>query len=362
MTLTDDIDALIVTAAGSGAEAAAAARRLADFGAPALEPVVRALRERAGGPTGRLSDALIRLGDDRTLTPAFVDLLDADGSELSRTGHRALARAGAVAPLVERVKDANRRETRRRWAAEALGEMRATGVTRDLNQTLAQTDHAELPWLTIGLGLALAKLGDASGGAALLRESASDDRTVRADAVGALRHAAVPGLFDALSRSLGDASVEVQRNALDALGLLGTRDALDRLVDATDGPSGTVAAVAARRFGEVTGRPFDAGEEVRPSWTAMRDEYDADTTYRLGAPVSLELLIGLLDEPASRMTILEELYILTGRRFGVDSLQSEDEQRSSIEALRVWAREHRDEFPPGRLYKHGTGYDPGVVR
>jgi HEAT repeat protein len=302
---------------------------LIPIGAPAVEPLTKALRTDDQDARQEAAMALGEIGDARAVPPLIVVLKDDDYS-VRRKAAAALGKLGdarAVEPLIAALKDDAWQV--REGAAAALGELGDARAVEPLIAVLK--DHRK--WVQRGATDALVKLGSVAVKPliAALRDRDPGVRSGVANALEGLRDTAVASLIAVLKDDdwqmrqgasttlgkLGDVAVEpliatlkdddysVRWRTAVALGKLGDRRAVGPLIAALKDDNCSVQCSAAEALGELgdehAAEPLIAVLKNRDRWVQQRT---ADALGKLGAKQATEPLITMLKdrEPRKRQS------------------------------------------------------------
>jgi len=280
--------------------ALSAAWALVEIGAPAVDPLIVALRDPDAALADAAAQALGKIGDVRAVAP-LLGALTHEQPQVCQAAASGLVQIGAPAidPLVGALAD--RSATVRSGAAAALAEL---GWTPDRGGAGAWY------WVTRGEWARAARLGAAAVAPLVvtLREGEGSARVAAVQALGKTGAAqAVPPLIDALS----DRDLAVRQAAAAALGQHGMRQAdaalrsraVDALIDALHDRSNAVRQAAAAALGQI-GDP----SAVAPLIEALNDKEIAlrraatAALVQIGDPRALEPLNRALQDgdPAVR--------------------------------------------------------------
>jgi hypothetical protein len=90
---------------------------------------------------------------------------------------------------------------------------------------------------------------------------------------------------------------------------------------------------------------------LRRRWTRRGEILKSGVCYRGGKPIRMSFLISLLENDPERVTVQEELRIITGLDFST----------SEFADVKEWYSAHRKQFQPGGLYKYGHRQDLGPI-
>ncbi|MFI6289390.1 HEAT repeat domain-containing protein [Streptomyces sp. NPDC051018] len=212
--------------------------------------------------------------------------------------------------------------TTRAAAAEALQGAARPAAGEVLREVLAEQhrepENPEWPLLLVATAVALATTGDHSGAAALRSLLASPHELARAMAVGAYRLVLDEDSLRLLARALADPGIEVRREAVDPVFLIGSPAAADLLLrSAREDLDDQVRYNALIRFGDIAGLALGGDPENLPfadeRWRELRDTLDPAVCHRFGVPITLaDLVEEFTDEELLRTSVAEELRLLTG--------------------------------------------------
>lgn len=374
-----DASKLIETARGDGPEAEAAAASLVAAGAAALPPVIAAIRAGAGA-VWRLQDVALSLRGSE-LVPELIQHLGDPSTDVAMTVFEALGRTRehrALEPLLGALAG-----SRRELAITALGDLAdpgavpklleivdgmvaLPGISEILDRT-AQVENEEVDEAPLRLLpkvlIALAKLGSFERASLLAglshyrsKDPYSDASLIRIESVEAMQHVYFPGMFQELKAALGDEDAEVRLKAVDALFYLGTREAIEELLAHLKDPSSTVVSHIVYRLQGLTADRLE-GQDGDAWWREHQKEYSAGVCHRLGQPMDVSRIISLLEDPADRKSVLQELRIITGQDFGFNPAVQIPPPDEVAEQAREWWRKEGHRFETGRLYKYGHQQD-----
>jgi len=253
-----------------------AVTELGMIGAPAVEPLIAALRDADSHVQGGAADALGEIKDPRAVAPLIAALKDGDW-DVRESAAWALGKIKdprAVEPLIATLKDAE--SGVRGWAARALGEIGAPAV-EPLIAALKDADSGVRGWAAWALGdikdqraveplmailkdpmwdvrrdgaEALGKIKDPRAVGPLIDALKGADAYLRRGAAEALGEIKDPRAVEPLIDALKDADADVRRNAVAALERIGT-PAVEALIAALKDPDAHVRGNAAEVLGEI---------------------------------------------------------------------------------------------------------------
>lgn len=381
-----DITRLIQATKDGDQVAENAAARLISIGMPAIPGIIEAIR-RNQGATWLLSEALTQIRHPE-LVPVWVKLLQEENSDLQTAAFNALGLSGderALQPLLDALSD-----WRQNMAISALGVLGNPGaigklleVAREiLNEPFAidviegkpgiseeDFDRDELRTL-LNVVLALIELGNyeiAPMAVPLAKYSGSGMDAnafyIRKQAVTALQHVVLPGVFSALQGALRDSDAEVRLAAVDAVFYLGIKEGIGELIACLQDDDPMVLNNVFVRLHDLTGECFkeDATPEELKGWWQHQSMYDHGVCYRLGKPLYLPDIIVLLADQRKWLPVSKELKAMTGKDFGfLPKLPNYSGKSLMARVLKWWEAEgHR--FERGALYKHGCKQDMELI-
>ena len=360
---------LVERAKGSGAEARAAAARLAAIGMPAVPAVLEAIRQ-SRLPSKALLDVVPQVRAPELL-PLMLEALKERGPYLPMLAIKVLGRSKeerAFRPLLDIVADRSRGDAFRGAAAEALGELGERRAVPELLKTVEAIaagkrikEHAPLVRFLV---IALARLGNQDAAEVVIKMSGHRQRSVREEAVIALKHVVGRGLFPALQKGRRRRSAPARAESLQAIFYLGLRESVEELISAFEDNRGApdLAVNIIYMLNDLTGGRFAEDAEaaqLRQWWAQHQTEFRPGVCYRLGKPISVSDFAVRLetDEFARRHWLLEELYIITGADFRFSPSLTVEEQDEMVARAREWARGHGAGYEPGAVYKYGHRQD-----
>lgn len=288
---------LIIARFGDSIDKLVGTGPLVSIGAPAVEPLITALRDEDSHVRWRAARALGEIADGRAVEPLLAALQDED-SDMRLHVTEALGAIGdarAVAPLIIALRD---EDSDLQWyAAEALGAIGDARAVEPLIMVLRDQGY-DMRW---SAAEALGAIGDVRAVEPLLSALRH----------GALRHEDnyMDSLVEVALRKIGASAVdplitalrdEISRVRSVAAAILGgTRDAraVEPLVAALRDEDSRVRGNAARALGEIG----DA-QAVEPLITALRDKRRyvdrdaADALGKIGVPAMKQLIAALRDQ------------------------------------------------------------------
>lgn len=317
--------------------------------------------------------------------PPLLALLDDPHFDVQRTAYLALGTLGdrrATGPIVERLvdpelgsafalekgtaltllRDPDSRAPLRALVAGWLAGGRAAALTR-FNAAAREGTAADYLW-PIMTAAALAAVGDhehdqlaydligqpkaafkpVTGGTAMFPSLAAE-----------LRHFAAPGLLAAIDAALKGASSEARQTLARVLGALGTREALERLVELAQAKDAPTAGAAAYWLVQVGGADLPDDQPARPAatwWKKSAKAFPSGVVHADGRPWTAAAVLsrvaaeGDLPDADVRLTL--------GLDLGQERRRRKLSRARTIAAVAV---EH-ESLPPGRLYRYGTGHAP----
>jgi hypothetical protein len=314
-------------------------------------------------------------------------LLVDENPDLSLAAYDWLARTSddrATTILISKLENRTSSDNERGLAAEALGHRREVSALRAIRHTAANYVpttkdlsglHRHVLRMEIGdpavrllvrLAIAESELGgnELAGIPVVLAHSdviSGRDPIVRIEAVAALASVAGPGMLNVLRNVLLEETGEVAERAVRPLQLLGARQAVDTLIEATAPEKLALAELALTAVVAVTGAGpgmnrsvFDLqSHELQMWWKKERLQFRPDTCYRVGKPLSVATLIDLLRDPQQRAYVAEELRIITGFDCGYDDDLPAESQDAVFYAAMRWFDSAVASYKVGSLYKFG---------
>jgi HEAT repeat protein len=285
------------------------------LGAPAVEPLVAALKRRDKMVRRAAADALGRIADPRAGKALVAALGDPD-LHCRRSATEALIKisGGAFKPVAAALVDAN--PTRRQLARQILDR---TGWLPDKSEAAARYWIAKRQWsrcVEIGgravrpliwalasdddevrgdAALALGKIGNRRAVAPLCASLKVGDSSLRQVAAEALGEIGDPRAVQPLIAALGDSDVVARQAAAQSLGKMG--DQVVRPVIAALGDSNELvrhsAADALRHIGDQAVQPLIA---AFGNSNALVRHFAAEALGKMGDPRAVEPLIGVLKD------------------------------------------------------------------
>lgn len=272
--------------------------------------------------------------------------------------------------LSQRVLDEMAPESDRVWAAKALGEFGIPTILGELRRVIEQiVEDESLNYqseLVISTSISMARLGDQCGYPYVLELSNHEDPTVRASAVKALRYLVGPGLLKRLHAALRDDYREIRIDAVDAMFYLGTNDALYAISELLEDEDPNVEQHVRLRVQALIGEELpetDWSKRFRMWYERNAADLKRDVCYRSGHKLRVsELVNQLREQPVSRELLVEELYTITGCRFGHDPevwIYAEPIDYLNIGAR--WLKDYGVSYSDGVLYKFGFQQDLSTI-
>jgi HEAT repeat protein len=229
-------------------EAAAAA--LVRIGAPAVEPLSAALKDKRWPVRELAAQALGQIGDARAVEPLSAALKDRYSSVLESAA-KALGQIGAppVEPLSAALNATGDTGDVCFLAAEALSQIVAPPVEPLVAVLKGCTGHDS--WLAGWVARALGKIGDARAVEPLIPALKDEEEYPRKTAAEALGRIGGAGAVEVLNAALKDGDKDVRKTAVEALGRIGDARAVLPLVTAIEDEeeSSGVQPAAARALG-----------------------------------------------------------------------------------------------------------------
>lgn len=362
-SVPNEIESLIEKAGEKGAQASIAALRLVEIGSPAAPLVVEAIRRSKPMPSDQLMDIIPEMRAPE-IVPLMIQLLRDSNPFVAVVAARALGSSKdsrAFEPLVNLVCDETLSITLRGWAADALAELgdaRAVpellGIVRAIAAKRKLKEQAQLVrFITV----ALAKLGNQDAAEIAISMVSHRVRYVREEGALTLKHVVGRGLFSALHLALRSKSKTVRDEAIDSISFLGLRESIKELIAVVedDGSDWDLMLNALYRLRGLTGEEFDEADQWRDWWTSHQSEFTPSVCYRMGKPLDMKEFVSLLQkaEPLALVWLLEELYIITGERFGLQPFKLIEEQDETLTRAQNWLSENADRFERGVVYKYG---------
>ena len=223
----------------------AAARALGTLGAPAVEPLITALKNEDSDVRQAAVTALGSIGDARAVEPLIAAFNDPDGAvrAFTATALGEIGGAHVVEPLITALE--NRSETN--WvvhtrAAKALGEI---GDARAVEPLIAALEYGVGSY---GAAEALGKIGDTRAVEPLIAALGDRDATLR-------------------NAMLSESEANLRQSAAEALAKFGDARAVEPLIDALGGRykvNRNSAAVALGEIGSLAVEPLFAAVTTKP--------------------------------------------------------------------------------------------------
>ena len=310
---------------GSGAQSAAL--ELLEIGVPAIPTLISAIRQTNLGAGTNLARVLLQI-DEPEIIPVMIELLNDEHHTLRRTAFESLGKfkdEGVYQVLVDKLIN-SKNSSDRAWAARALAEIRDPRVNHEfvriVNEIANQNRIYYYADVVIPITVASAKLGDQSLSAYVIELDQTDDLVTKTKAVKALKYLVAPGLFPVLQETLRGETIEICKDAMDALFYLGIKESVDELIEMTGSGDYDLANSAFFRIYDITGKLFDEDArtaDARDWWKERQNDFESGICYRLGEPIWLANIVSLMEqEPGWRNVLLEELQIITGNNFGLN--------------------------------------------
>lgn len=373
------IEELIEQLYTSGDKAKEIIPELVKAGICALPLILNAIRN---GPTWAktsLRQAVLQI-DDPGMQDEMMILLDDENSYIRSIAYRILSRSNdrhVIDKLEEiLVSDEIFNESDKRWAAEALGDGKHSHSLSVLRKQLSilVEDDAFLysPDLTLALAYSMAQLGDSSALRFVLELCRNEDETVRLSAVKYLRFFSGPGVFGQLKAALGETCSEIRKDAIDALFLIGTKNAAYQIWESCKDENILVAEHAVRRLTQITGKEIAECELIKDFDKWLESEeigLNDEVCFRSGAPINIPLRVKELTNPQLQSdffglrNFLEEFFIITGNRLGYDPEiwfhANPPDYRLIVDS---WLEEHGNKYSTGTLYKFSFEQELKMMR
>jgi HEAT repeat protein len=353
---------LIEISQGDNPKARAATAELISAGAKAVPDLIRALRTMSGKSSKSLRNIILRMSDQDAV-PVMLSLVDDENIDVMIVAFRFLGQSQsslAFQTLIERLEDVNNIETKRYLAANALGELGDRRSLPSLNRVAGDSYAGGNFRLAISATVAMAKLGSQETAPRVVDLIlTSNDPITRVEASGALKYLFSPKIFAALQLALKDDDLEICRNGIDGLFLLGTKDAASELLRRAKTSTSEICQYIVQRICDITGRDFTEDEPINAVlawWEREKTKFDSDTCYRLGRPIRVADVIQLLQKTRDRrMAIMGELQIVLGQSFGYSKdVPLDDHEWEKLYArMKQWWEREKDRFEAGGLYKFG---------
>jgi HEAT repeat protein len=290
-------------------------KKCGEIGAPAVEPLLAALKQREGGARTSVIGALGQTRDARAIAPLiaalkngdeyvrreaaealgrFADVravepliaaLDDKESHVRRAAASALGNIGkpAVEPLIAALNDW--RGVVRAAAADALGRI---GDARAFDPLIAKLNDGDILVCKAAID-ALGKIGDGRALGPLSAKLKDVDSYVRKAAICALEKTSGASAVEPLIAAVTDSDAGVRKEAMDALGRIGDARAVEPLVAALRDSSPGGRSSAAKALDKLAWRPTQ--DESGAAYWIIKGEWDKCAV--IGAPAVAQL-VGLL--------------------------------------------------------------------
>jgi len=286
-------------------------------------------------------DALGRIGTPETIH-FLLGLLEQEAPRAHAAQALGEAKAEEAREPLLKLLEADDPEAARA-AAVALGQIGGEGVAEKLASALKKDDRR----LAVATGLSL--LGDQRGLEALgqfVRTGSPEDRGAAAQALSQVGEAAVPLLLDILKAS----PPEAQQSAIQALGKIGSPEAIEALSQALEGQQVGVAVAAATALGQI-GSAAENPDIIHTVLQVLRTNMGKDKPevrvamagafFDLGEPALPTLHEALQDpNPLVRSTAARALSLIQSRK-SVDvllqALQDKDADTRGLAATALGA-------------------------
>jgi hypothetical protein len=171
-----------------------------------------------------------------------------------------------------------------------------------------------------------------------------------------LRHFAAPGLLAAVDAALRGASNDARQTLAGVLGGIGTRAALERLVELAQTKDAATAGTAAYWIVQITAARLPegahAGKGVAAWWKKSARAFPSGTVFARGRPWTVATLLGRVTDEGE----LPDADVLV--TLGVDLGQERRRRKLDRAATIAAVRAEHERLTPGRLYRYGVAFDP----
>jgi hypothetical protein len=384
----EDFNDAIAALLAGGPEAREARWTLQVAGVAAAPSLLATIRDGDLDDVQPVGRALLEI-HDVSLLPTMNGLMDDDNPDLCLLAFQWLARcksSEALDALTEKLHAPEADTNQKSLAAAALGDRRDPGAAEALgavidgiglssddasgiaDELLTRAPDSFTADLWIKTSVALAKLGVQNTSALMLglieysRRKGPGAAPLRRSATEALQSIVGPGTLRALEDALLGKDTELAERALEGLLYLGAKEAVPAIIPLVGNrPGYYLADIAVTRLHQLTGDwPLSKHEaaDLTPQavgawWKEREGNFQSGVCYRLGKPLSLETLIGLLDDRVERDYVGAELYVITGEHLGYDDDLPDDEQPEVVDNANRWWRAEGHRFATGALYKYG---------
>ncbi|EPR10529.1 HEAT repeat domain-containing protein [Ruminiclostridium papyrosolvens] len=338
-------------------------RELIDEGVSALPQILNAIRN---GPTPAhilLRQVILQISDS-TMMDEMKVLLDDKNSYIRSIAYRILGRSSdqSITDKIEQyLEDDILLESDRVWAAKALGDglhFHSLPILREQIRILDKDDAIHYyPELTLAISYAMARLGDSSALPHVLELSKEQDISVRLSALKLLRFFSGSGVFEQLKSVLVDSILEIRKDALDAFFLLGTKSATYCIWKLCKDENQVIAQHARKRFAQITGTEIQDEDLIKDFNKYLDDkgiEINNKVCFRSGYPINVQSLVKSIIDSKPSVDLLDELFAITGNRFGHDPeiwIYANPPDYSSL--VSSWLVENGSKYSIGSLNKLG---------
>ena len=360
-----DIDKIIEQLNESTWDEEERVRELIGKGIEALPKMLDAIRN---GPTPihiLLKQVILQINDHSIMDEMRL-LLDDENAYIRHIVYRILSRT-SDREVIERMKEdvLNDRlpDSDRGYAAKALGEglhLEALPTLKEQLDILDKEDNILYsPDLTLAIAEAMVRLGDSSALPYVLELCRhEDDLFTQLLATKKLRFFSGQEVFEQLRRTLESSDYEMKEDAVDALSLLGTKGAAFSIWEACKDEDESFARYARNRFTRITGIEVQEGDLQKGfnEYLAEKEVVMSDNMcFRSGKPIDVEALVKKLTESEPSVAFLEELFTITGNRFGHDPdiwIYAKEPDYNAF--AHSWLDKNQGKYSAGNLYKFGV--------
>lgn len=339
-----------------------ALRALTRHGESGVHALLRRIRSAGEGPSAQL--AVLRAWNRDNVTSQLATLATDEDFLVAGAALGALGRIGsrsAVAKLIDILKNNALAFQSRATAADALGAARSKVAIDPLRSAVSSANRAaqedtDACTLVFSAVRALAQLGSHRSAELVADWATAEDEFIRTAALTTLSHTVGPSTFRTLCTSMSDTYYEVRIAAIDALFYLGTRHAIDELIQYVDDTDDAIRARARSRLQDLTADEFEDPEltltECTTWWGEHRSEYRGSICHRSGQPVDPTIIASDLSRSRRAFDIRREFEVVTGWRPAYSATLPELRKK-----MRAWLRRTNIVFEAGELYKYGRRLD-----
>lgn len=366
-----DYDILIEQISDSDDKAGQIIFQLVNEGISVLPSILNAIRNGPSHSIIMLVQVVLQLTDPKIKDEMLV-LLDDKNRYIRSVAYRVLSKfkdQDVVEKFEEKLQSTKFSERDIILAATAIGEGNHFNSLPILKKLLVRAVDTESiyysPDIILAIAHSMAKLGDNSALPYVLELYENKDPVVILKTIKQLSFFCGSGVFKVLKNALYNPIREIREDALDGLFLIGTKSAAQQIWNSCKDKEPDISQRAMYRLTQITGKKVETNYLVKEfdEWLDKNDiELNNKCCFRFGQPIDVPMLVKKITEPKPEKILLEELFVITGNRFGHDpEVWIYAKQPDYNVLVNSWLQENESRYITGKLYKFGFLQDLSLM-